>query len=400
MEPQVLHSRPCREWFVRVIMMFKRESLSETSRVLVVCGVLTNLSLFHFQPGLAADMRPARVGAANSSVSASTPSSGSETPGQSVSQPASPTGGGDLMNKESGKIASGDHIALTLAGGGARGVAHIGVLRVLEQEGIRPDFIAGTSMGAVVGSLYCAGVPVDEIERLVLSGEMKKGFLPSGLRWQAVKYVPLYALKRAFQIKPFIGLYSGKSIAKFINRNLPTSCKNIEDLKIPFAAIGTNLLDTRPYWITKGDVGKAVQASSTMPLVYRPVEMEGRLVVDGGMRTTLRDIARASGARTIVAVKLQSTLDATSDKPLRSVIGYSERLTTMVLAEIESKSIAGADVIIEPDVKGSTMDSFAKEDVLRSIEAGEVAARKMIPQIRSQLAAKKGRTADLPQNWH
>lgn len=372
-------------------MIVKQDSLSKTSRVLMVCGMSMNLLLLHIEPSSATDV--------NRNASTSTPSGGSETPGQSVSQPAAATGGNDLMNTVTGRTASNDRIALTLAGGGARGVAHIGVLRVLEQEGIKPDFIAGTSMGAVVGSLYCAGVPLDEIERLVLSGKMEKGFLPSGLKWQAVKYVPLYLLKRAFQIKPLIGLYSGKSIAKFINKNVPTTSKNIEDLKIPFAAIGTNLLDTRPYWITKGDVGKAVQASATLPFVYRPVEMEGRLVVDGGMRTTLRDIAKASGARTIVAVKLQSALDATSDRPVRNLLGYAERLTTMVLAEIESRSVAGADVIIEPDVKGSTMYSFSREDVLRSIQAGEDAARKLIPQIRTQLAAKKEGTAGLLQDW-
>jgi NTE family protein len=375
---------------VEIVMIFKQDSLSKISRVLMVCGMSMNL-LLHIAPSSARDV--------NRNASTSTPSGGSETPGQSVSQPAAATGGSDLMNTVTGRTASKDRIALTLAGGGARGVAHIGVLRVLEKEGIKPDFIAGTSMGAVVGSLYCAGVPLDEIERLVLSGKMEKGFLPSGLKWQAAKYVPLYLLKRAFQIKPLIGLYSGKSIAKFINKNVPTTSKNIEDLKIPFAAIGTNLLDTRPYWITKGDIGKAVQASATMPFVYRPVETEGRLVVDGGMRTTLRDIAKASGARTIVAVKLQSMLDATSDKPVRTLLGYAERLTTMVLAEIESRAVAGADVIIEPDVKGSTMGSFAREDVLRSIQAGEDAARKLIPQIRTQLAAKKEGTAGLLQDW-
>ncbi len=322
-----------------------------------------------------------------------------EVTGQSINQPPAPTGGIDLMNTLARRPPSTYHVGLNLAGGGARGAAHIGVLKVLEQEGIRPDFIAGTSMGAIVGSLYCAGVPVAEIERLMLSGEMKKGLLPSSLKWQSVKYVPSYILKRIFQLKPLIGLYSGNSLAKFIDNHVPSASKNIEDLKIPFAAIGTNLLDTRSHWITTGDVGTAVQASSTMPFVYRPVKLDGRLVVDGGLRSTLHDIAKASGARTMIAVKLQSTLDSKSDKPLRTIIGLAERVITIVLAEIESRSVAGADVLIEPDVKSGTMDSFEHEDIVRSIEAGEAAARKMLPQIRAQLAAIEA-TAGLEQGWH
>lgn len=371
--------------------------IDQTSYHRIACTmIMTAFSLVQSLPSSADDLSSAQTGRSQRTDSASvatnstsTPPGGSERPGQSVPQPANPTGGINLMDTVPGKTASSDRISLTLAGGGARGAAHIGVLRVLEQEGIKPDFVAGTSMGAVVGGLYCAGVPLDEIQRLILSGEMEKAFFPCSLNWQAAKYVPSYLLKRAFGIKPLIGLYSGKSVAKFINKNVPADSKNIEDLKIPFAAIGTNLLDTRSYWITKGDIGQAVQASSTVPFLYRPVKLDGRIVVDGGLRTPLGDVSEVSGSRTIIAVKLQSTLDAKSDKHLRTVVGYSERLCTMFLAEIESHAVASAELLIEPDVQDSTMESFAEEDILRSIQAGETAARKMIPKIKAKLAARR-----------
>ena len=136
-------------------------------------------------------------------------------------------------------------LALTLAGGGARGAAHIGVLKVLEAAGIRPDVIVGNSIGAMIGGLYAAGVPVSEIERLALSGELEKAYFPNNRKVQSVLYCGPYALARAVLIHPQIGLFSGKSIAKFVNKHLPKGITKIEDMPIRFAAAAVDLTTTR-----------------------------------------------------------------------------------------------------------------------------------------------------------
>jgi predicted acylesterase/phospholipase RssA len=164
---------------------------------------------------------------------------------QLIQQPAAPEGGTNDVHMAPSADGVEPTIALSLGGGGGRGAAHIGVLKVLEAAGIKPNFVAGSSIGAVIGSLYAAGVPVSEIERLAMDGSFKKAFLPSGIKWQATKTLPGYVLKRMFFQLPDIGLYSGRSVHDFVARTLPPNVHNIEDLKIPFAAIATNMLDTR-----------------------------------------------------------------------------------------------------------------------------------------------------------
>ena len=277
-------------------------------------------------------------------------------------------------------------IALTLAGGGARGAAHIGALKVLEAAGIRPDFITGSSIGAVVGSLYAAGVPISRIEELFLNGELKKAFLPSSLTMQSVKYFPVYGLKRAFHRYPPVGMYSGEGIAKFISRNLPPGRQNVEEFPIPFTAIATNVLDTRPVWITKGDAAQIVRASASVPFIYKPVKFGSQELVDGGVRANLPTApAAAVGAPIIVAVRLHGTLEAQSSRSFRTVFSFADRILSMLLAEVESKETSNADVLIEPDVGDMHLYSFDRESQEKAIAAGEAATRTILPKLRQRL---------------
>lgn len=282
----------------------------------------------------------------------------------------------------SGKV----KIALTLAGGGARGAAHIGALKALEQAGIHPDYITGSSIGAVVGSLYAAGVPIARIEELFLNGELKKAFLPHSLTMQTVRYFPVYGLKRALLQHPPIGMYSGKEIAKFIRRNLPPGRENVEQFPIPFTAIATNLLDTRPVWIAKGDAAEVVRASASVPFIYKPVQFGAQELVDGGVRANLPTApAAAAGAPIIVAVRLHGTLDAQSPRSVRTVFAYADRILSMLLAEVESKETSNADVLIEPDVGDMHLYSFDAADQAKAIAAGEAATRAILPKLRQRL---------------
>jgi NTE family protein len=330
-----------------------------------------------------------------SSKHSSLPATPSQPAGTPVAQPAAPTGATPL-SKASGQNADGrPKFALTLAGGGARGAAHIGVLRALEREGLKPDYITGSSIGAIVGGLYCAGVPLDVIEQLFVHGEIKHAFLPKSLPVALATSTPTYLAKRMIGMKPPIGLYSGKRIAKTIRKYLPPGRERLENFCIPFSAIATNLLDTRPTWLSKGDAAEAIRASSSVPLIYYPVRWDGKELVDGGVRANLpTDAAEAAGAPVIVAVKLHSTLDAESPAVFRKLFLYADRILSIYLAEIEAKATGDANVVVEPDVGNMNLYSFDAKSQLDAIAAGEAAAREQMPKIRKLLRRSEGTAAN------
>ncbi len=304
---------------------------------------------------------------------------------------STPTGSTDGLSRLK-QLSGRPRIALVLAGGGARGAAHIGVMKVLEREGIKVDFVAGSSVGAVLGSLYSAGVSAVEIERLALSGELGKAFFPKPIWMKALMHLPAYGAQKLIGLKPQIGLYSGDTIRRFVNRHIPQNMRNIEDLKTPFAAIGVNVLDTRPVWITKGDVGTAVQASSTVPIFYRPINIDGKRFIDGGLRVNLpTNTAEAAGANFVVAVRLHSKLDYDNADQFKTVMNLSDRALSIMLAEIEQKAVADADVMIEPDIDDATSFSFAPKQLAKSIRAGEIAAEAAMSKFRAKLAAASQR---------
>lgn len=305
------------------------------------------------------------------------------TPGVSIEQPAPPRGNVDELKSQAQR----PRIALTLAGGGGRGGAHIGVLKVLEENGIKPDFVAGSSIGAIIGALYCSGRTPQEIEQLALDGKFRKGLLPSGIKWQMIKTAPIYGLKRLLGMKPPVGLYSGKTMSKFIEKNLAPGVVRMEDLKIPMAVVATNLLDTRPVWISKGKIADAVTASAAIPYIYRPVELDHAVLVDGGLRDNVpTGLAEASGTPFVIAVKLHSKLPAMSKKDLRNYLHFSDRILTITMAEFEHKSTPPADIVIAPDLGTANTAELSDESFAQTIKAGEDEARKMMPEICRRLA--------------
>lgn len=307
-----------------------------------------------------------------------------------VPQPVSPAG---TLGVGGVRLQCAPTMALTLAGGGARGAAHIGVLKVLEKEGIRPDFISGSSIGAMFGALYAAGVPACELERLSLNGELKKAFFPRNRHLQSLLYGTRYALQRlTFVMKPKIGLYSGKSLEKFVAANLPCGVTRMEDLKIPMAITAIDLVDTRPVWVTRGNIARAVRASSSIPFFYRPINGAGRSLVDGGIRENLpTQIAEAAGAPVVVAVKLHSYLEKQPKSEFDTIFDYADRVTSIIMAEIEGKAVANADVLVEPKVQFMNIHSFNRNDMARAIAAGEQAAIEALPEIKRRL--RTGTTA-------
>ncbi|MBX9692520.1 MAG: patatin-like phospholipase family protein, partial [Cyanobacteria bacterium] len=201
-------------------------------------------------------------------------------------------------------------VALALGGGGARGAAHIGVLRVLKEANIPIDYIVGNSMGSIVGGLYAAGVPLAEIEKIMLDGSLRKAYLP-GMIPPKLLISPLEKLMHPVR-KHYAGLWTGKKFGRFLEKQLPTGIENVEDTPIPFSAVATNLIDGKAYRISDGRLSTAIRASSTIPPFLQPVAIGDRVYIDGGVRANLpASAARDTGADIVIAILV--------DEPLRSL---------------------------------------------------------------------------------
>lgn len=262
-------------------------------------------------------------------------------------------------------------IALALSGGAARGLAHIGVLRVLERNGIPIDMIAGTSAGSIAGGAYAAGLEPDEIARIGVS-----------LRWRDMGKMTLSRL----------GLQSNLRMEELLRKHLPVS--RFEDLRIPFAAVATDLKTGDPVVLTgQGDVPFAIRASCTIPGWYVPVTDEsGRQLVDGGLVANLpASEARAMGADIVIAVDVNSE-GAKFMGPPRSAFGIVLQSMMVIQRTIVGHQSIDADVVIRPLVGHLRWDEVGRAQEF--ITAGEAATRLALPEIQQLLSPASRST-----NW-
>ena len=174
-------------------------------------------------------------------------------------------------------------IGLALSGGAARGFAHLAVLEVLERDGIPIHSIAGTSSGSIVGSLYAAGMPIPEIKRVLMHA-----------KWRDII---------SFNF-PRMGLVSSDGIYRFMEAVLPV--KKFSSLKLPFAAVAADLRTAEKVVLTSGSIAKAVQASCSLPVIFTPTELNGRVLADGGIasQVPVRTVREDLGARYVAAVNV------------------------------------------------------------------------------------------------
>lgn len=274
-------------------------------------------------------------------------------------------------------------LALALGGGGVRGAAHVGVLRVLEEQKIPIDYIVGNSMGAIVGGMYAAGVPFDELQKEDSFSEFRKSYLPT-FGAKAIR-LPLSVLWSPFRTNA-AGVMSGKKYQAFLEKHIPKGKENIEDLNIPYSAVVTNLLDGQAYRISEGKLATAMRASSTLAPIVRPVKIGDKLCVDGGIRANLpASAARDTGADVVIAVLVDDPLRTISEKKMRHYRKVTERLADIVLAVTDEHQLQFADIVIAPDVSGISIFSKNQDDVGRAMAAGEAAARKALPLIRKKM---------------
>jgi len=253
-------------------------------------------------------------------------------------------------------------LGLALSGGAARGVAHVGVLKVFEEEGVPVDCVAGTSAGALVGGAYAAGMSVAELAEVA-----------RGLRWRDLGRMTLSRL----------GVQSSVRMEEYIRARFPAT--RFEELRIPFAAVATDLnTGAAVVMRDEGDVAFAVRASCALPGWYVPVVDErGRQLVDGGLVANLPTrAARALGAEVVVAVDVNYEGAKFMGAPA-SVIGVLLQSIIVVQRTAVVHQRQAADVVISPEVGHIRWDEMTRADEL--LAAGEGAARAALPAIRELL---------------
>ncbi len=251
-------------------------------------------------------------------------------------------------------------VGLALSGGAVRGIAHIGVLEILEQEGVPIHCIAGTSAGSIIGALYAAGVPLSEIRRIALK-----------TKW-----------KNVFRLTvPKMGLISSEGIAAFLEDILPV--KKFSSLRIPFSAVATDLKTGDKVSITSGSIAKAVQASCSLPVIFTPTKVGGKLLVDGGVASQIpvRTVREELGASIVIAVDVNyRSLESNRYDNLLKIAAHLSMIIASRNAREEERF---ADIVIPVNAKGIALYDLAKAHEL--LRRGRSAAEEKIPEIKALL---------------
>jgi NTE family protein len=254
-------------------------------------------------------------------------------------------------------------IGLALGSGGARGFAHLGVIKVLKEAGIPIHLIAGSSMGALVGSFYGAGIEIDH----------------------------LYKLSTAFKRKYFLdftvpkmGFIAGKRVKEFIK--VFTHGKKIEELDLPVGIVATDLLTGEKVIFTKGPVAEAVRASISIPGIFVPEKYNGRILIDGGVSDRVPvSVAKQMGADLVIAVDVSGVERNAEMTSIYDVIMQS--IDIMQKEIINNRAIA-SDIMIRPPVE--TYSSRAFTNIEEIITLGEEEAKKHLEEIKSSIESWKG----------
>jgi NTE family protein len=291
-------------------------------------------------------------------------------------------------------------IGLALGGGGTRGAAHVGVLKVFEQEGIPIDCITGTSMGAIIGGLYCADVSMVTLDKQMADANIMRAFMTVPL-WVRFVLAPILLTPRLVGYKPYDGLYWGGTFRKHLAKLMPNSEREIEDLAIPFTAVACDISDGKRYSITKGSLAYALQASSAVPVLRKPVQIGDHLFCDGGVIANVPvKEAKVMGPDIVIAVDVDERVNKMPLNDFRKVGSVSKRMIVLQLAEIDAPEISHADILIHPMVDGIGLISTKKSDARKAIKAGEEAARAALPAIREKLAQWQASSLSAAQQPH
>jgi len=252
-------------------------------------------------------------------------------------------------------------IGLALGGGAARGFAHIGVLQVLEEQGIKPDLVVGTSAGSVVATLYAAGKTPAELTHMAMT--LDESTITD---W----------------VFPGRSLLKGEALAKFV-RNL-SGGRQIEGMRMPLGIVAADLQNGQPILFRKGDPGMAVRASSSVPGVFEPVKIGGREYIDGGAVSPIPvRYAKQMGADIVIAVDISAIPEGQSTKGAVDILLQTFNIMGHAISQYE---LQDADVVMRPKLEGIGSTEFSARRL--SILAGREAALMVMPQLKERIAAK------------
>lgn len=292
-------------------------------------------------------------------------------------------------------------VGLVLSGGGARGLAHIGVLKVLERLRVPVDCIAGTSMGAVVGGLYASGMSAAEIEALVRTLDWRDSFQDSSPRQdldyrrkqeerQFLVRLPVGFDREGFKLPR--GLIQGQKLTQVLRHHtLPVAAvEDFDRLPVRFRAVATDIETGEAVVLERGDLTEAMRASMSAPGVFTPVESGGRLLVDGGLVNNLPvDVVRAMGVDVVIAVDVSFRPQARSE--LTSAIAMSNQMVAVMLereAARQRDSLGEQDLLVEPAL--GTLSSIEFSRVAQFLRRGEEAALASADRLRQLAVGEAG----------
>jgi len=296
-------------------------------------------------------------------------------------------------------------VGLVLSGGGARGAAHVGVLKVLEQLHIPVDAIAGTSMGAVVGGLYASGLSARDIEKIMTSLNWQIAFrdrppredLTLRRKQEDENFLVAFPLGvRGHKVVLPKGLIEGQGLSQLLRRlTLPVArITNFDELPTQFRAVATDLESGQSVVLGSGDLTSAMRASMSAPGIFAPVERQGRVLVDGGIGDNIPvDVARAMGVDLLIVVDVGSPLQQRNK--LTDVTAISNQMLAILLrrnAQAQLATLGPRDILIAPDLGDASSFDFGA--VARYIGVGEAAARASADQL-APLAVSDARM----QSW-
>jgi NTE family protein len=256
-------------------------------------------------------------------------------------------------------------IGLALGGGAAKGFAHVGVIAVLEEAGIVPDYVVGTSAGSLVGALYASGMNAIQLQQ-------------TALRIEEVAI--------ADWMVPIVnrGLFRGEALARYVNDSV--AGRLIEDMRIPLGVVAVDLANGQPILFRRGDTGTAVRASSAVPAVFQPVRIGGRDYVDGGLVAPVPvQFARQMGAELVIAVDISQPPDG---QPAGDTLQILMQTFNIMGHAIKQHEVKQADVWVRPSLVGLRSADFSARQ--RAIDAGRLAMQAALPELRSRLSAFQG----------
>ena len=254
-------------------------------------------------------------------------------------------------------------IGLALGGGAARGFAHVGVIQVLEEAGIRPSLVVGTSAGSLVAAIYASGKTGAQLQQIALTMEEA-----TFTDWT----LPIFNN----------GMLRGDALARYVNGQVGS--KVIEEMPMPLGVVATDLQTGQGMLFQRGDTGTAVRASSAVPAIFQPVKISGREYVDGGLVSPVPvRYARQMGAELVIGVDISSPPEGNLASGVLQILLQTFSIMGKSINTFELKE---ADVVLRPALSGVGSSDFGARR--RSIEAGRQAMLQMLPQLKAAIAAK------------